>query len=119
MAQAEKEWNIRKKANIDPEPHGVHITMRREGNKEEHVKIHWDLYYHSMINIFVDEIHEQGGKDVEECLKNLKIQDEEEKVVIFRVVSPEDVAAPLTGFPSNEEESGLLTNPGSETIGKA
>ncbi|XP_058219222.1 uncharacterized protein LOC131329842 [Rhododendron vialii] len=84
MAQAEKDWKIRKKGNIDPEPHGVHITVRREENKEDHAKIHCDLYYQIMINRFVDEIHKNkeekmGRPNVEEGLKNLKIQDEEEE----------------------------------------
>ncbi|KAF7141509.1 hypothetical protein RHSIM_Rhsim06G0016600 [Rhododendron simsii] len=72
MAQAEKDWKIRKKGNVDPEPHGVHITVRREENKEDHAKIHCDLYYQIMINRFVDEIHKSkeekmGRANVEEA----------------------------------------------------
>ncbi|KAF7141924.1 hypothetical protein RHSIM_Rhsim06G0019400 [Rhododendron simsii] len=65
MAQAEKDWKIRKKGNIDPESHGVHITVRREENKEDHAKIHCDLYYQIMINRFVDEIHKSKEEKME------------------------------------------------------
>ncbi|KAI8564599.1 hypothetical protein RHMOL_Rhmol03G0192900 [Rhododendron molle] len=82
ITQAEKVWRIRE-GNIDFAPKCIHIMLRREENKEEHVKISIDLYYLIVIKRWDDKIRKRKEKDmrsanVEEGLQNLNIQDEEE-----------------------------------------
>ncbi|KAF7149420.1 hypothetical protein RHSIM_Rhsim03G0165000 [Rhododendron simsii] len=63
ITQAEKVWR-RRNGNIDLAPKCVHIMLRREENKEEHVKISIDLYYLIVIRSMTDDMPERKEKEM-------------------------------------------------------
>ncbi|KAF7150618.1 hypothetical protein RHSIM_Rhsim02G0091800 [Rhododendron simsii] len=58
IAQAEKDWEI-ERGNTDPRPNCVHITVRREEDKEGPEKISADLYLIMVFNRIRHEIKER------------------------------------------------------------